>query len=335
MDRIQFGRRNLTPDQRRLHLGESYNRRKKSRGGDRRSKGHFVPLNEADTADVIAEEASVNEKTVRRAGSDAEALAAAPELRNAVRAARLPMRDALAADAGCSHDTIDRAAWQAERAAIRDAGNAKRADAAIGNDNASKKNSSCSSGTATESTRGESPSRKAVARNAGIGESSMAKAAARFTSPAKGIRNPGTADRDAVLDWMDREQFGRRNLTPDQRRLSIGRSYNRRKKAAHRPSEEVRQSGGVSAGETADVVADEAGASARSVERYGADAAALDDGPVPELAAAVAAARLPMRDALDALDLDPDVQREIAAVGADGTAERVMIDARAPTGDTP
>ena len=40
------------------------------------------------------------------------------------------VRDILAADAGCSHDTIDRAAWQAERAAIRDAGNAKRADAA-------------------------------------------------------------------------------------------------------------------------------------------------------------------------------------------------------------
>ena len=228
--------------------------------------------------------------------------------------------------------------WQAERARIRDAGNAKRADAAANQERDERGDfvagGSCSPGTAT-ATRGESPSRKAAARNAGIGESSMAKAAARFTSPAKGIRNPGTADRDAVLDWMDREQFGRRNLTPDQRRLSIGRSYNRRKKAAHRPSEEVRQSGGVSAGETADVVADEAGASARSVERYGADAAALDDGPVPELAAAVAAARLPMRDALDALDLDPDVQREIAAVGADGTAERVMIDARAPTGDTP
>jgi len=29
--------------------------------------------------------------------------------------------------------------------------------------------------------------------------------------------------KDEVMDWMDRNQLGRRNLTPDQRRIIIGR----------------------------------------------------------------------------------------------------------------
>lgn len=37
-------------------------------------------------------------------------------------------------------------------------------------------------------------------------------------------------DRDAAFDWIDANQLGRRNLTPDQRTLLIGRRYNRAKK---------------------------------------------------------------------------------------------------------
>lgn len=37
------------------------------------------------------------------------------------------------------------------------------------------------------------------------------------------------ADRDAVMDWMDANQLGRRNLTKDQFTLLIGRRYNRTK----------------------------------------------------------------------------------------------------------
>ena len=37
-------------------------------------------------------------------------------------------------------------------------------------------------------------------------------------------------DREAALDWMDAHQLGRRNLTPDARRLLLGRRYNRVKK---------------------------------------------------------------------------------------------------------
>lgn len=38
------------------------------------------------------------------------------------------------------------------------------------------------------------------------------------------------ADREAAADWIDANQLGRRNLTPDQRTLLLGRRYNREKK---------------------------------------------------------------------------------------------------------
>jgi site-specific DNA-methyltransferase (adenine-specific) len=38
-------------------------------------------------------------------------------------------------------------------------------------------------------------------------------------------------DRESVMDWMDANQLGRRNLTPDSFRLALGRRYNRSKKA--------------------------------------------------------------------------------------------------------
>lgn len=40
------------------------------------------------------------------------------------------------------------------------------------------------------------------------------------------------ADRDEAMDWMDANQLGRRNITPDQFTLLLGRRYNRAKKAA-------------------------------------------------------------------------------------------------------
>jgi site-specific DNA-methyltransferase (adenine-specific) len=38
------------------------------------------------------------------------------------------------------------------------------------------------------------------------------------------------ADRESVMDWMDANQLGRRNLSPDAFRLALGRRYNRTKK---------------------------------------------------------------------------------------------------------
>jgi len=42
-------------------------------------------------------------------------------------------------------------------------------------------------------------------------------------------------DRDAACDWIDANQLGRRNLTPDQQTLVLGRRYNRAKKAKGAP----------------------------------------------------------------------------------------------------
>ena len=41
------------------------------------------------------------------------------------------------------------------------------------------------------------------------------------------------SDRESVMDWMDSNQLGRRNLSPDAFKLALGRRYNRSKKAAH------------------------------------------------------------------------------------------------------
>jgi hypothetical protein len=50
----------------------------------------------------------------------------------------------------------------------------------------------------------------------------------------------------AAADWIDANQLGRRNLTPDQRTLLIGRRYNRTKKSAHDGGKGKSRSGGQS-----------------------------------------------------------------------------------------
>jgi N6-adenosine-specific RNA methylase IME4 len=42
-------------------------------------------------------------------------------------------------------------------------------------------------------------------------------------------------DREAVMDWMDANQLGRRNLSPDAFKLALGRRYNRSKKKQGAP----------------------------------------------------------------------------------------------------
>lgn len=74
IDKNQLGRRNLSPDDFRIILGRRYNRQKKQQSGrsDRDlSGGQFV---HPKTAESLAEEHGVNEKTVRRAGQFAEAV---------------------------------------------------------------------------------------------------------------------------------------------------------------------------------------------------------------------------------------------------------------------
>ena len=78
VDRNQLGRRNLTPDQMSLLRGRRYNRAKKAHGGDRKSEsassGQSVHL--VKTAEALAKQHGVDEKTIRRDGQFAKAVEA-------------------------------------------------------------------------------------------------------------------------------------------------------------------------------------------------------------------------------------------------------------------
>ena len=85
IDANQLGRRNLTPDSFRLLLGRRYNRMKKAQGARGKQKtGHFDPSSGHATADSLAAEHGVTEKTVRRAGKFAEEVEQTPELQQAI-----------------------------------------------------------------------------------------------------------------------------------------------------------------------------------------------------------------------------------------------------------
>jgi hypothetical protein len=94
------------------------------------------------------------------------------------------------------------------------------------------------------------------------------------------IREIVLADRDAVKQWMYRNQLGRRNLSPADASELRGRMYNARKKT----KSEAGSKGGASKAQndtclksTADEVAAETGVSAATVKRDGEYAAAVDE----------------------------------------------------------
>jgi len=79
-------------------------------------------------------------------------------------------------------------------------------------------------------------------------------------------------DREAALDWIDANQLGRRNLTPDQRSILRGRRYNRAKKTVA----EAGSIGGSSSGQnvhrlpkTAETLAAQHGVTERTIRRDG------------------------------------------------------------------
>ncbi|WP_300379590.1 hypothetical protein [Henriciella sp.] len=89
------------------------------------------------------------------------------------------------------------------------------------------------------------------------------------------------ADREAALDWMDAHQLGRRNLTPDQRRLLLGRRYNRvkRSKEQNLVQNSPNPQSEVSGGNTAERLAKEHGVSRATVERAAKFADEVDQNP--------------------------------------------------------
>lgn len=86
IDANQLGRRNLSPDAFRLLLGRRYNRMKKAQGGTgaHRHQQSGKIYHSVKTADTLAAEHGVTEKTVRNAGKFAEEVEQTPELQQAI-----------------------------------------------------------------------------------------------------------------------------------------------------------------------------------------------------------------------------------------------------------
>lgn len=91
------------------------------------------------------------------------------------------------------------------------------------------------------------------------------------------------ADEDDVIDWIEKNQLGRRNLTADARKLILGRRYNRQKKnAGQRGPKKLDQNEPAS---TAEKLAAENHVSPATVKRAGKFAEEADKNP--EMAKAI------------------------------------------------
>lgn len=75
--------------------------------------------------------------------------------------------------------------------------------------------------------------------------------------------------RDAVMDWIDANQLGRRNLSPEDRTRLIGRRYNRTKKAQGGREDRAFGVEKVATPKTAQVLADEYNISEKTVRNAG------------------------------------------------------------------
>lgn len=82
-------------------------------------------------------------------------------------------------------------------------------------------------------------------------------------------------DREAAADWIDQNQLGRRNLSPDQMSLLRGRRYNRAK-MGHGGDRRSRAQNGPLIGKTYNTLAAQHGVSRNTIKRDGTFAAAVD-----------------------------------------------------------
>ena len=120
-------------------------------------------------------------------------------------------------------------------------------------------------------------------------------------------------DREAAMDWMDANQLGRRNITPDQFTLLLGRRYNRAKKAhgGDRKSDESRDQ--FEPLKTADRLAAEHGVSPATVKRAGQFAEAVEavEKAVPGFAQSITAPRQAVIKAAAIIEKSPEKAAEI------------------------
>lgn len=115
-------------------------------------------------------------------------------------------------------------------------------------------------------------------------------------------------DRDSVMDWMDANQLGRRNITPDQFTLLLGRRYNRAKKAAGGRAGRDFGTDKLSTPNTAEKLATEHGVDERTVRRAGqyADAIAIVEKAVPGFTQSVTAPRQAVIKAAAIIEKSPE-----------------------------
>lgn len=118
-------------------------------------------------------------------------------------------------------------------------------------------------------------------------------------------------DRQAAEDWIDSNQLGRRNLTPDQASLLRGRRYNRTKKPVGvRGVEKLDQNDPTS---TAEKLATQHGVSAPTIKRDGQFATAVETlkAHVPDIEQRVMSGDVPSKQAVVDAAKEPEKAVEI------------------------
>lgn len=85
-------------------------------------------------------------------------------------------------------------------------------------------------------------------------------------------------DRESAEDWIDANQLGRRNLTPDAFKLLLGRRYNRTKKS-YVEAGALKSRGQIDPGRTAEKLAMQHGVSSATVKRAGKFAEEVERNP--------------------------------------------------------
>jgi len=124
-------------------------------------------------------------------------------------------------------------------------------------------------------------------------------------------------NRDHAADWIDRNQLGRRNLTPDQYSYIRGRRFNRTKKTVGRPT--ILDQNEPIKGATAERIAKDHGVSQATIKRDGKYAEAVEKVKTvdPDIEDKVTAGTAPPKstviEAAKVVDDDPDKAKEILA----------------------
>jgi DNA-directed RNA polymerase specialized sigma24 family protein len=154
-------------------------------------------------------------------------------------------------------------------------------------------------------------------------------------------REKSLPDREAVLDWMDKNQAGRRNMTAKDLEIVRGRIYNRRKKRHGERGPEKSGQPDHSFPKTAEAVAVELDTSERTVRRSGQRAEVYDAMlELDDVDAAKAARSATQKEITEAIKLPPKKAAEELKNKAKEKAEpregvRKKVPASKPVEDEP